>query len=417
MSEYIDERTFVELFSPGKRVYVGAYTNEPNGLIEIIAAHGKCAAGVTFIQQPLVINIRDLSELGPDAQMLTFFMTPVLKQGFSSGRVHYLPMQMRAVHDYIEQSVPDIALLQVAKDSNGELRFGPAVDFVQAALVGAKQVVLQVNPQITAPLGCPLVDMQAPYLMLEASSDPLLFPIAKVDETSQEIGSLVASIVADGDCLQTGVGAVPAAILSGLGDRNDLGFHGGLIDDGVMQLAIDGNLTGKRKAIDIGKHVTGIALGSQDLLDWLAQESTVVFKSANYTHEIGVIRQLDNFVSINSALEIDLFGQVNAEVTGGRQISGTGGSVDFMRASKSSKGGRSIVAMSATARRGEISRIVPRVEMVTALRTDVDIVVTEFGVARLKDASLEDRARKLIDIAHPTFRDQLKDELKSVLKS
>jgi 4-hydroxybutyrate CoA-transferase len=259
--------------------------------------------------------------------------------------------------------------------------------------------------------------MQAPYLMLEASSDPLLFPIAKVDETSQEIGSLVASIVADGDCLQTGVGAVPAAILSGLGDRNDLGFHGGLIDDGVMQLAIDGNLTGKRKAIDIGKHVTGIALGSQDLLDWLAQESTVVFKSANYTHEIGVIGQLDNFVSINSALEIDLFGQVNAEVTGGRQISGTGGSVDFMRASKSSKGGRSIVAMSATARRGEISRIVPRVEMVTALRTDVDIVVTEFGVARLKDASLEDRARQLIDIAHPTFRDQLKDELKSVLKS
>ena len=417
MSEYIDERTFVELFSPGQRVYVGAYTNEPNGLIDIIAADRKCAAGVTFIQQPLGINARDLSDLAPEAQMLTFFMTPVLKEGFAAGRVQYVPMQMRAVHDYIEQSEPDIALLQVAKDINGELRFGPAVDFVQAALDGAKQVVLQVNPDMTAPLGSPLVDMRAPYLMVEVSSDPLFLPTAKVDETSQAIGDLVASIVSDGDCLQTGVGAVPAAILSGLGDRNDLGFHGGLIDDGVMQLAKDGNLSGNRKAIDTGKHVTGIALGSEALLDWLAQESNVVFKSANYTHEVSVIRQLDNFVSINSAVEIDLFGQVNAEMTGGRQISGTGGSVDFMRASKASKGGRSIVAMSATARRGEVSRIVPRVEIVTALRTDVDIVVTEFGIARLKDAPLENRARQLIDIAHPDFRDQLEDELKTVLKS
>ena len=206
------------------------------------------------------------------------------------------------------------------------------------------------------------------------------------------------------------IGAVPAAILNNLGERSDLGFHGGLMDDGVMQLIENGNLTGSRKGIDQHRHVLGMALGSEALLEWLAYSdsaSTVSFRSADYTHEASVIAQLDSFVSVNSAIEVDLHGQVNAEVAGGRQISGTGGSVDFMRAAKMSRGGRSIVAMSSTARRGSVSRIVPRVEVVTALRTDVDIVVTEFGTAVLKDASLNERARRLIAIAHPDFRDEL----------
>ena len=135
------------------------------------------------------------------------------------------------------------------------------------------------------------------------------------------------------------------------------------------------------------------------------------FRGADYTHEVQAIRQLENFVSINSAVEVDLFGQVNAEVANGRQISGTGGSVDFMRAAKASKGGRSIVAMNATARGGSVSRIVQKVEMVTALRTDVDIVVTEFGVAHLKHLPNRARAEALIEIAAPEFRQGLRDQL------
>jgi acyl-CoA hydrolase len=138
-----------------------------------------------------------------------------------------------------------------------------------------------------------------------------------------------------------------------------------------------------------------------------------VFRPASYTHEVGVISQLDQFISINSAVEVDLYGQVNAEVAGGRQISGTGGSVDFMRAAKASSGGRSIVAMNATARRGEVSRIVPKVDLVTALRTDVDMVVTEYGVARLKLLPVRERALALIEVAAPEFRDGLRDELPS----
>ena len=151
-----------------------------------------------------------------------------------------------------------------------------------------------------------------------------------------------------------------------------------------------------------------IVYTSKEFLHWVAQERSIYFRGVNYTHESNVIRRLDNFVSINSAMEVDLFGQVNAEFISGSQVSGTGGSVDFMRAAKLSKNGRSIIALASTARRGAVSRIVPRVEMVTALRTDVDVVVTEFGIARLKNASWNERAKKLIEIAHPKFRDELR---------
>ena len=241
-------------------------------------------------------------------------------------------------------------------------------------------------------------------------SAPALMP-AIIDDAAQEIGRLVARLIRDGDCLQTGIGAIPAAILNQLTDKNDLGMHGGLIDDGGMRLIQQGTLNGARKAIDTGRHITGMALGSDDLMQWLASEHNVVFRGANHTHEVSVIRQLEGFVSVNSAVEVDLFGQVNAEMAGGRQISGTGGSVDFMRAAKASKGGRSIVAMNATARGGSVSRIVPKVEIVTALRTDVDTVVTEYGVAQIKDLPNAARAEAMIEIAAPQFRDQLRQHL------
>jgi 4-hydroxybutyrate CoA-transferase len=252
--------------------------------------------------------------------------------------------------------------------------------FHDSVLAQGPIVIAQLNPTLVAPAGSPLINPALIDAMFESDeSAPALAP-ANIDEAAQAIGGLVAGLIRDGDCLQTGIGAIPAAILSQLSDKNDLGMHGGLIDDGGMQLIENGNLTGARKALDAHKHVTGMALGSAELMSWLAGRRDVVFRGANHTHEVSAIRQLDGFVSVNSAVEVDLFGQVNAEMAGGRQISGTGGSVDFMRAAKASKGGRSIVAMNATARGGSVSRIVPKVEMVTALRTDVDTVVTEYGV-------------------------------------
>lgn len=399
------------LLKPGSTVYVGGSSGEPRGLLEFIQSQGQHLSGLHFLQFPLAaLNQKDLSGLCADSTQEAFFMSPFLQESYAAGRVQFVPIQMRSVFDYLRESPVDVALLCGARGADGKLRYGSNVDFLDALLASAKNIVLEINSDMIAPQGSPLVDETRISLAIEMSSGKPVFPSGDIDATSAAIGESIATLVQDGDCLQTGIGAVPAAILANLDARSDLGFHGGLIDDGVMRLIENGNMTGHRKAIDKGAHITGMALGSEALFDWLAHADKardVRFRSADYTHESTVIRQLDNFVSINSAVEIDLMGQVNAEVAGSKQISGTGGSVDFMRAARMSSGGRSIVAMAATARGGSVSRIVPTVSVVTALRTDVDIVVTEFGIARLRNASLADRREQLIAIAHPDFRAQL----------
>ena len=399
------------LLTPGATIYVGGSCAEPRGILDALTGMGLDVPDISYIQQPLgAVNQRDLSTLSPGASQRTFFMTPFLQDGLAVGRVEFVPMHMRTIFDHLQGSAIDVAILQGARDRNGELRFGPNVDYVDAVLESAKSLVIELNTSFTAPIGAPRIDPARIDLLVETEAARPTYPRSGSDDTSEKIGELIAGLIHDGDCLQTGIGAVPAAILKNLEDRNDLGFHGGLMDNGIMDLINQGVINGRRKTLDGHQHVLGMALGDDTLLDWLANDAAaenVVFRSADYTHEISVISQIDNFVSVNSAIEIDLMGQVNAEVAGGRQISGTGGSVDFMRSAKASRNGRSIVAMASTARGGSVSRIVPKVSTVTALRTDVDIVVTEFGVADLRHASLASRREQLIAIAHPDFRDQL----------
>ncbi|MFX3657728.1 MAG: acetyl-CoA hydrolase/transferase family protein [bacterium] len=398
-----------DLLKPGQRIFVAGSANEPAALLEAMRGE-TLPPGLHFVQFPIAgYNREDFTAYAPDAELTTFFMTPQLRDA-DPERLHFLPMQMRRVFDYVASGI-DVALVQVARGRDGRLRLGPNVDFAAAALASARVVMAELNEALVAPAGCPVIDESRIDLLLPSRRPLYEMPPPPQDAVADAIGALVANEVRDGDCLQTGIGAIPAAILARLGDKNDLGMHGGLIDDGGMRLIRNGNLTGARKEVDRGAHVTGMALGSAALLAWLADAPEVVFRGADHTHEVGVIGQLSNFVSVNSAVEVDLYGQVNAEMAGGRQISGTGGAVDFMRGARASRGGRSIVAMQATARGGTLSRIVPRVELVTALRTDVDLVVTEYGVARLRDAPLRQRAEALIGIAAPQFRDQLREQM------
>jgi 4-hydroxybutyrate CoA-transferase len=392
-------------FAPGQKVYVAGSSNEPVGLLDAIARTPGCAADVEFTHFPLAqLNTRDLTALDERARVRTFFMAP---QYANSPRVAFVPMQMRAVFDHIARTTFDIVLVQLAYDRRGRLRFGPNVDFVDAAIRNAHTVLAEVNRAVVAPAGCPLAPLGRITAVLETERHLAEFPAVALDDVSRRIGAHVAELIPDGACIQTGIGSIPAAALAALSEKSDLGLHSGLIDDAVMALIRRGVMTGREKPVDREQHVTGMALGSAKLLEWLADTPSVAFRGANHTHEVAVIRELTNFVSINSAVEVDLLGQVNAELVSGRQISGTGGSVDFMRAAKSSRGGRSIVALTATARGGTVSRIVPRAEVVTALRTDVDLVVTEYGVAELRDASNAERAERLIAIAAPQFREEL----------
>ena len=392
------------VLKPNQRVWVAGGSNEPVALLDALAEAPQAARGVTFIQFPLPgINGFDFTALHPEAELITFFMTPALKES----RARFLPMQMRFAWDWLREGPLDVALLGVGRTADGHLVIGPNVDFAAAALEAADVVVAELNRGVAPPAGGMRIERGRIDHLIETNRPPLTMPSPAVDEAAGRIGQRVAALVEDGDCLQTGIGAIPAAILGALSGKNDLGLHGGLIDDGGKALVENGNVTGRRKTLDVGQHVAGMALGSQALHDWLAERPDVVFRGANYTHELDVIRRIDRFVSVNSAVQVDLFGQVNAEMAGGRQLSGVGGAVDFMRGARASRGGRSVVAMNATARRGTVSRIVPKAEMVTAPRTEVDIVVTEFGVARLRGTTLEERKRALVAIAHPRFRDEL----------
>ena len=397
----------ISCLKPGQRIFVSGSSNGPTGLLEALRAE-SLPQGLHFVQFPLSgYNREDFTAWHPTFQETTMFMGANLRNA-DPARLHFVPMQMRAIYDYLSRNI-DVALIQVARGRDGRLRLGPNVDFTGAVLAGAEFVLAELNEAFAAPAGCPLIDESRIDGMLVTNRPLYEFPPPAIDSGAIAIGERVAGLVRDGDCIQTGIGAIPAAILLALKDKNDLGMHGGIIDDGGMALIENGNVTGANKPVDTRRHVTGMAIGTHVLMDWLAQAPEVLFKGANHTHETSVIRQLPGFVSINSAVEVDLMGQVNAEFAGGRQISGTGGSVDFMRAARLSPGGRSIIAMNATARGGTQSRIVPGVEVVTALRTDVDIVVTEYGVAQLRELPLAARAEALVAIAAPEFRDGLKD--------
>ena len=395
---------------PGQRIFVAGSSNEPTALLEELG-RATLPAGLHFIQFPLAgYNRCDFTAFADDVLFTTFFMTPHLREA-DQRRLQFLPMQMRAVYDYLATDV-NVVLLQVARNANGELCIGPNVDFAEAALGCADVVIVELNHAFVAPAGCPVIDQRRITHMVESNRP--LFELAPpvVDAAAGRIGELVAGLINDGDCIQTGIGGIPAAILARLGEKNDLGMHGGIVDDGGMKLINDGNINGTNKSIDNGRHVAGMALGSHGLVDWLAQTPQVVFRPASYTHETRVIAEIDNFFSINSVLEVDLMGQANAEMLDGRQVSGTGGLMDFVRGARMARGGKSILAIKSTAAGGRFSRIVPRLGsrgVASCARADIDHVVTEHGVADLRDKSIGERADALIAIADPAFQGELDD--------
>ena len=232
----------------------------------------------------------------------------------------------------------------------------------------------------------------------------------KIGETEHKIGEYVASLIHDGDTLQLGIGAIPDAVLSFLGDKKDLGIHSEMFSDGVVDLARKGVITNKKKTIDQGKFVSCFLMGTKKLYDFVNNNPDVLMERVDYTNDPFVVAKIDNIISINSAMQVDLMGQVNAEMIGYKQFSGVGGQVDFVRGASRAKGGKAIIAMPSTAGHGKISKIVPLLDegaAVTTSRNDVDYVITEFGIAPLKGRTLRQHAIALIKIAHPDFRDGL----------
>lgn len=399
------------LLEPGLEVFVAGGMSYPAAVVGALSARPESTAGARFVfTHPPGFSQPALR--APAAEIEVYFLTPALRD---LEEVRFVPMQYRRIARRLAERRFDLAIFQVAPPGpRGELALGLGADFAPTVARAAKHLVLEVNPALPRLPGAPTVDPDVPATMVEG---PSVEPPTSGDaggrdggDVARRIGAHVATLVEDGDCLQTGIGTIPDAVLASLAGKNDLGFHSGMATDALRALVEAGVVTGTRKEVDRGVAVTGFLLGSRQLYDWASSRQDLALRPVEYTHDPRVIASLSGFVAVNSAVEVDLLGQVNAEMVEGAQISGTGGSVDFLRGAALAPRGRSIVALPATARAGARSRLVPRLgssAVTTALRTDIDYVVTEHGIARLAGASVRVRAERLARIAAPEFRDGL----------
>lgn len=334
------------------------------------------------------------------------------RKAVEEGRADYTPCFFHEIPRlFTDGCLPvDVAFIQVSlPDERGYCSFGISVDYTQPAAQAAKLVIAQVNKNMpyTYGNGIHLKDID----FIVEKDEPLIeLPPPKIGETERKIGEYVASLIHDGDTLQLGIGAIPDAVLSFLGEKKNLGIHSEMFSDGVVDLARKGVITNKKKTIDQGKFVSCFLMGTKKLYDFVNNNPDVLMERVDYTNDPFVVAKIDNIISINSAMQVDLMGQVNAEMIGYKQFSGVGGQVDFVRGASRAKGGKAIIAMPSTAGHGKISKIVPLLDegaAVTTSRNDVDYVITEFGIAPLKGRTLRQRAIALIKIAHPDFRDGL----------
>jgi len=413
MTTWIKAEQVAGLLKPGMTVFVAGATAQPRAILENLAKNSEACAGIHFVSVSVPgVNDTDFSALHPDSRATAFLVTAENRESIARGRTDFIPLHYSEVYKYLERELEiDAVLVQLPPPGDDEMvRLGISADFLPAVLERAGLVIAEINNRQPAPEDTPEIPFSSLDCALACDRPVPVMATTEPDDVAQRIGRHVAELIDDGDCIQLGIGTIPDATLAALSDKNDLGIHSGLISDGVMGLARAGNITGSNKTLDKGKIVTGVTLGGSELIQWAGKAPELAFRPVSYTHDCRVMQQLDHFVSINSALQIDLFGQVNSEVLAGRQVSATGGAVDMMRGAALSRGGKSIIALSSTAGGGRFSRIVAALDgtsVTTALRTDIDYVVTEYGARQLKYLPLSARAEALIEIAHPQFREQL----------
>jgi len=308
----------------------------------------------------------------------------------------------------------DVAMITVTPpDKVGNCSLGISVSYDFSAAKAAKTVIAEVNPHMPFTLGNTCLHVSEIDYFVWTERPIVTAPRPELNEADQKIGGFCAQLIKDGDCLQLGYGALPEAVLGFMGDKHDLGIHSEMISDAVMQLVQKGVITCARKNFKNRKIVITFAIGSRDFYDWLHLNSMVEMHPVEYINDPAVIGLNDNMVSINSALCVDLLGQVAADMMGARQYSGAGGQADFVRGCRVSKNGRSIIALAAASSDGTISRIVPALgqgQAVTTSRNDIDYVITDYGIAHLRGRTVKERARMLVEIAAPQFRDWLREE-------
>ncbi|MDZ5431935.1 acetyl-CoA hydrolase/transferase C-terminal domain-containing protein [Pseudomonas fluorescens] len=393
-----------QLIRPGALVVWGQGGAEPLALTERLMEQRHAIGGVkVFIGASLTATV---DPLYLDAVEFTSYCAMGMNRNLAKiNELGVLPSHYSELSGQLAEL--DVLMLQVAEGpSPGTFSFSVAHEYLVPLLDKAKRVIVQINDQAPWTYGERLIMAEDIDFAVRVSRPLPALSGGKVGEVEKSIARRVCALIEDRSTLQLGIGALPEAILAGLSNHQHLGIHSGTIGDGVAELTECGVITNAFKRLDPNVTVAGVMLGGQRVYDFAHHNAQVQFRSTAYTHCLNVISQLDRFVALNSAIEVDLSGQINAEVAGGRYVGAMGGAMDFIHGAHHSHGGLPIIALPSTAIGGTASRIVERLSGPSSTpRADAGIIVTEYGVADLRGRTIKQRRELMLAIAHPEFRD------------
>lgn len=399
----------------GSRVVLAHACSEPPALVDAMVKNADAYRDVEIVHMVAMgKGAYCKPEYENNFRHNSLFVGGATRQAIADGRGDFTPVFFSEIPSLFSTTLPpDVVLLTCTPpDENGRCSLGVSVDYTQEAVKKSKLVIAAVNPNMPWTGPNSTIDVTDIDCIVECDDPIIELAPPKIGPAEESIGRFCAELVHDGDTLQLGIGSIPDAVLMFLKDKKDLGIHSEMFSDGVVELANAGVINNSKKTLLPGKFVAAFLMGTRKLYDFVDHNPDVDMRPVDYVNNPFVIAQNDNLVSINSCVQVDLMGQAASESIGPMQISGVGGQVDFVRGASASKGGRSIIAMPSTVK-GRISKIVPLLDQgaaVTTGRSDIDYVVTEYGIAPLKGRHLRDRARNLINIAHPDFRAELVEE-------
>ncbi len=404
----------VRLVKSGSRVYVSGNASTPYILLEALGAR---ATELKDVEVTHVLLLGDDPLSRPSSwehfRHNSLFVGSPDREVVNQGMADYTPIHLHEIpRTFASGILPlDLAIIQTAPpDEHGFMSLGVEVLANMAAIANAPTVLAQVNENMPRTLGDCFIHISRVTRLVEVSEPLPTLEESGFSEVERKIGQHIAGLIENGSTLQLGIGAIPDAVLSSLQDKRDLGIHTEMVSDGIMHAVEAGIITGSQKSLHRGKVICTFALGSRRLYDFLDNNPLFEFHPVDYTNDPFIVAQNDQMVAINSAIEVDLTGQVCSDSIGTRIYSGFGGQLDFIRGAAHSKKGKPIIAMPSTAKDNTISRIVSTVRVgagIVTTRADVHFLVTEFGVAELHGRNLRERAEALIRIAHPDFREEL----------
>ncbi|HQG49855.1 MAG: Butanoate coenzyme A-transferase [Syntrophorhabdaceae bacterium] len=411
----------VQKVKSGDRIVFSHACGEPRVLPATLMKRVDELTGVQIVHMvPMGEALYCRPEYAGSFRHVALFSGAPTREAIWENRADYVPYVFSEIPFLFDSVLPvDVAMVTVSPpDKNGFCSLGVSVDYTKKAVESAKIVIAEINKAMPRTHGDSFVHVSEIDCFVEVDIPIAELKATELTDVEINIGKYVTELIEDGSCLQLGIGGIPDAVLKNLGSLKDLGVHSEMISDGVKHLVEKGIVNGRKKNFHKDKIVITFLMGSREFYDWVDDNPIIEMRTVDYTNNPYIIAQNKNMVAINSALEVDLLGQVCADTIGPKQFSGVGGQLDFVRGARMSEGGKAVIALPSTAK-GGISRIVPTLKegaAVTTSRNDVDYVVTDYGIASLKGKTVRDRMKALINIAHPSVREELQKKAYEVYR-